>query len=218
MHQNARFDPSKGIHDVIRSYGLLRARLVKEGKPVPQLVLAGFGSVDDVEGNEIYKDTRDFLGRPENRGFARDVKVVRLDTEDQLMNFVRKESKVALQLSRGRALKGAEGWEDEVSAARMDGKPIITYDQGGPPRQVQKGTGFVVKTGDTQGVADRLYRLFTDDAMYARMSAKTARVSEQAYHMANMANWLRLMQDVVAGKTSDGGVLEAGILRHAARD
>jgi hypothetical protein len=107
MHQNARFDPSKGIHDVITSYGLMRARLVKEGKPVPQLVLAGFGSVDDIEGNEIYKDTRDFLQQPENRGFAHDVKVVRLDSEDQLMNFVRKESKVALQLSRGRALKGA---------------------------------------------------------------------------------------------------------------
>ncbi len=59
--QIARFDPSKGIHDVIESYRKLCRRLLKEGvlsKKLPQLVIAGNGSVDDPEGVAIYEQIR----------------------------------------------------------------------------------------------------------------------------------------------------------------
>ena len=47
--QIARFDPSKGILDVMEAYRLACQKLEENGYPRPQLVLAGHASVDDPE-------------------------------------------------------------------------------------------------------------------------------------------------------------------------
>src|SRR5690606_3158315 len=48
--QVARFDPSKGIPDVLEAYRSLRAKFDRAGRVPPQLVIAGFGSIDDPDG------------------------------------------------------------------------------------------------------------------------------------------------------------------------
>jgi hypothetical protein len=82
--QIARFDPSKagyiasrcscalstsvvefqGIPDVLEAYAYMRTLLFQDDqKPeaLPQLILAGHGSVDDPEGREIYEQTRKII-------------------------------------------------------------------------------------------------------------------------------------------------------------
>lgn len=81
--QVARFDPSKGIPDVIESYRLLREKLEKD-IPVPQLVLVGHSSIDDPDGVPVYNMTLRLLQEAKYRNVAQDVKVVRLHHNDQI--------------------------------------------------------------------------------------------------------------------------------------
>src|SRR5690606_7327501 len=85
--QVARFDPSKGIPDVLESYRSLRERMENEGKEPPQLVIAGFGSIDDPDGTVILDLTMTMLQQERFVHMAHDVKVARLPHVDQLLNM-----------------------------------------------------------------------------------------------------------------------------------
>jgi glycosyltransferase involved in cell wall biosynthesis len=125
--QIARFDPSKGIPDVFEAYRKLRSMLAKQGKVVPQLVIAGNGSIDDPDGVPIYNAIIAMLKSEDYAPFADDVKVARLPHRDQILNTLLRKSAVALQLS----IK--EGFEVKVTEALMKGKPVIAYKVGGIP-------------------------------------------------------------------------------------
>lgn len=59
----------------------------------------------------------------------------------------------------------------KVSEAIHDGKPIIATRAGGIPLQVQHGkNGFLVPVGDSTAVAKHLFELWSDDALFDRMS------------------------------------------------
>jgi glycosyltransferase involved in cell wall biosynthesis len=202
--QIARFDPSKGIPDVIESYAKLRAKLIAAGRETPQLVIAGHGSIDDPDGGPVYKLTRSLLESPAYSNFVADVKVGRLPHVDQLLNVLAQEAQVVLQLSH------REGYEIKVTEALRKGKPVIAYAAGGIPQQIKDGeNGFVVPVGDTAAVADHLYNLLTDQELYDRMSqAAAGSFRRDILNIPNAITWLfladwLLSQDTITTTTAD---------------
>ena len=197
--QIARFDPSKGIIDVIEAYRALRVRLEKERRgpqKIPQLVIVGHGAVDDPEGIPILTETMHMLTMYRYRKYAYDVKVARVPHSDQLLNALLRTAHVALQLSY------KEGFEVKVTEAIAKGKPVIAYKTGGIPLQIEQGkTGYLVEVGDTYQVSEHLYRLFTDERQYRIMSAACERrVRSEFFTVSNAAKWLYLANQLITAQ------------------
>jgi alpha,alpha-trehalose phosphorylase (configuration-retaining) len=89
--QVARFDPSKGIPDVIKSY--VEARRILDdripGSKHPQLALVGHGAVDDPDATIIYDQIMDMLEDEEFSQYASDIVVMRLPASDQCTSHTR---------------------------------------------------------------------------------------------------------------------------------
>ncbi|KAK5090433.1 hypothetical protein LTR05_000605 [Lithohypha guttulata] len=192
--QIARFDPSKGIPDVIKSYGKLR-KMLKDSdvslSKTPQLVLCGHSSIDDPDGSMIFDETMSLI-KDQFAEFRDDIIVARLGPSDQMLNAIMSMAKVALQLST------REGFEVKVSEALHKGKPVIASQTGGIPLQIEHGkSGYLVPRGDHDGVAKHLYDLCTDDELYRRMSdyART-HVSDEVHTVGNALSWLYLASAV----------------------
>ena len=83
--QIARFDPSKGIPNVIDSYLKLR-QLLKgqmDDDETPQLLICGHGAVDDPDASIIYDQVMQIMQREESKPFAQDIIAMRLPPSDQ---------------------------------------------------------------------------------------------------------------------------------------
>lgn len=190
--QIARFDPSKGIPDVIESYRLLRQKLADANvapEKIPQLIIAGHGSIDDPDGRPLLTFTEDVLQLPLYEHLASDVKVARLEHIDQLLNALLRGASIVLQLSH------REGYEIKVSEALLKGKPVISYRAGGIPLQiVQNENGFVIdEIGNTQLVAEKMFALLTDEELLAKMSkAAEEKASRDILTVPNATRWLEL--------------------------
>ncbi|HYL43501.1 MAG TPA: glycosyltransferase [Ktedonobacteraceae bacterium] len=198
--QIARFDPSKGIPDVLEAYKKLREMLKKQRKPVPQLVITGNSSIDDPDAIPVYNHIKKLLQSERYERLADDVKVVRLPHRDQMLNALLRGSKLALQLSV------KEGFEVKVTEALMKGKPVIAYNAGGIPLQIQDGiTGYLVERGDTTQVAQHLYNLLTDESAYQRMSEAACENAGKDYlTIPNAISWLYLAGQLVRGEKVEG--------------
>jgi glycosyltransferase involved in cell wall biosynthesis len=192
--QIARFDPAKGIPDVLASYAELRRKYMKDLplKDIPQLVVAGHGAIDDPDATSIYDQTLDLL-ETKYPDVKSDVVVMRLGPTDQLLNALMSNAKVALQLST------REGFEVKVSEALHKGVPIIATRTGGIPLQVQhEKSGFLVEPCDSSAVAKHLNYLFTNQSAYDDMSEYAAmHVSDEVSTVGNALCWLYL-SDVLA--------------------
>ncbi|KAF9009403.1 trehalose phosphorylase [Cyathus striatus] len=191
--QVARFDPAKGIPNVIDSYAKLR-KLLKEKSPdlpandIPQLLLCGHGAVDDPDASIIYDQVMQLIASEAYREYSKDIVVMRLPPSDQLLNALMANSRIALQLST------REGFEVKVSEALHAGKPIVASRTGGIPLQIEHGkSGFLTEPGDNTAVAKHLYDLYTDETLYRKMSqyART-HVSDEVSTVGNAAAWLYL--------------------------
>ena len=195
--QIARFDPSKGIPDVLASYALLRRKYLKDRPQAncPQLVIAGHGSVDDPDGSRIFDHTLHLLDT-QYKDIAEDVVLQRVGPTDQILNALMSHAKVALQLST------REGFEVKVSEALHKGKPIIATRAGGIPLQVQdKLSGFLVDVGNHDAVAKHLFDLLSDDGLYDRMSKyAAANVSDEVSTVGNALSWLYLADALTKGE------------------
>ncbi|KAF8631432.1 hypothetical protein AX17_005109 [Amanita inopinata Kibby_2008] len=191
--QIARFDPSKGIPDVIDSYFKFRRMLSSQSPELgidehPQLLICGHGAVDDPDASIIYDQTMQLISTEPYSEYAKDIVVMRLPPSDQLLNALMANARLALQLST------REGFEVKVSEALHAGKPIVASRTGGIPLQIEHGkSGFLVKPGDNDMVAQHLYDLYTDEGLYRRMSeyART-HVSDEVGTVGNAAAWLYL--------------------------
>ena len=194
--QIARFDPSKGIPDVLASYAKLRREYYKDtpAEKTPQLVIAGHGAIDDPDGTAIFDGVLEALEK-QYSDIAKDIITLRVGPVDQILNALMSGAKVALQLST------REGFEVKVSEAVHKGIPIIASHAGGIPLQVEDGkSGFIVEPGDSSAVAKRLYELFTDDDLYKQMSEYAAtHVSDEVGTVGNALSWLYLA-DVMTKK------------------
>ncbi|GAB1217447.1 hypothetical protein ATERTT37_006686 [Aspergillus terreus] len=200
--QIARFDPSKGIQDVLISYEKFHTHLAAccpDLKP-PKLLVCGHGSVDDPDGSVVYDATLDFIAR--HLAHIRSmICVMRIGANDQMLNSLLSRAKIAMQLST------REGFEVKVSEALHMGKPVIATLAGGIPLQIQHGkSGFLVKPGDTDAVSQYLFALYTDHEMYDRMSQCAANsVSDEVSTVGNSLSWLYL-----ASKLSQGEHIQPG--------
>ncbi|ORZ22342.1 hypothetical protein BCR42DRAFT_345122 [Absidia repens] len=209
--QVARFDPSKGIPDVLESYRLLRQKLDSDEKwadeDIPQLVICGHGSIDDPDGTLIYDQTYATSMSPAFASIQSDIVVARLQPSDQLLNVILRGARVALQLSH------REGFEVKVTESLQKGVPIVAYEAGGIPLQIIRDvTGFLVPIGDIQGVADCLYRLFNEPDLWEKMSiAATQTLTEEYFTIWSATAWLFLANEMTtesALSTTSNGLLD----------
>lgn len=195
--QIARFDPSKGIFDVLDSYDKFYGRLASEYPNMkrPKLLICGHGSVDDPDGTEISDAVASHVEHSMAHEVRQMIAVVRLRPSDQLLNAILSKAKVVLQLST------REGFEVKVSEAIHKGKPVIATRAGGIPLQLIDGkSGFLVEVGDTDAVARHLFELWTDDKLYCKMhESALSSVCDEVSTVGNALNWLYL-----AAKLSDG--------------
>lgn len=192
--QVARFDPSKGIPDVIASFMKLRKLLRQEQSPIaPQLVITGQGSVDDPEGLPIVRRTISAVRGNRDREIVGDIKILRTPATDQIQNSLMRTAKIYLQLSH------KEGFEDKISGALMMGVPTIIYNAGGMPLQVVHGrSGFIVEVRNTDKVARHMFDLLTDQRLYRTMSADAKKlVLPEATIVNNAINWLFIANELV---------------------
>ena len=195
--QIARFDPSKGIPDVLKSYQKLRKLM--EGKPkknIPQLVITGNGSVDDPDRAPIFEETNKILASKEFEKIKDDIKIVRLPHIDQLLNTLLRKSHIVLQLST------KEGFEIKITEGLMKGKPVIITDAGGMHLQVMdKFNGYIVKVGDNDKVAKHMYDLFTDKELYMKMSDGAEKLYDKGLLTIPNANrWLSMSLSLLEKK------------------
>lgn len=186
--QVARFDPAKGISDVIDAYAEFRRLCDEKGfTEVPQLVVCGNCSVDDPDSGMVYEQTMTQIVRncPQ---LARDISVTRLDPTDQLLNTIISNAHVVLQLST------REGFEVKVSEALHAGRPVIVTNVGGIPLQVKPNVNsFLVEPGDSEAVAKHLWELFTDAELYDKMSLEARiGVSDEVGTVGNALSWYYL--------------------------
>lgn len=198
--QIARFDPAKGIPDVLASYAKFRREYMTSEdfseRDIPQLVIAGHGAIDDPDATKIYDQTLSLL-QTVYQDVIDDVVVMRLGPTDQILNALMSCAHVALQLST------REGFEVKVSEALHKGIPIIATKAGGIPLQVQdKKSGFLVEVGDSDAVAKHLYELFTNTELYEEMSSYAhAHVSDEVSTVGNALCWLYLADRLAKGET-----------------
>ncbi|OQD71943.1 hypothetical protein PENPOL_c001G02647 [Penicillium polonicum] len=196
--QIARFDPSKGIVDVLVSYEKFYNKLVVEAPNMapPKLLICGHGSVDDPDGGKIYDEIIEYLDTkvPDIRHL---ICAMRVRPCDQVLNAILSKATVALQLST------SEGFEVKVSEAIHKGKPVIATRAGGIPLQVAHGkNGFLVDVGDTDAVAQRLFELWTDHDLYFRMSEYGIHnVSDEVSTVGNALDWMYLSATLSRGES-----------------
>ncbi|KAK8853482.1 hypothetical protein IAR55_004189 [Kwoniella newhampshirensis] len=157
--QIARFDPSKGIDDLLAAYLEFRQKLEASDSPPldngPQLIIMGHGSVDDPDGAWIYEKIHDTLNSDEYSLVKGDVAVVRAPPSDSILGCILQGAWVATQLST------REGFEVKVTEAINKRVPMIASDAGGIPLQVKHGkNGWVVPTGDRSAVASLLFDIY----------------------------------------------------------
>ncbi|RAL01741.1 putative trehalose synthase (Ccg-9) [Aspergillus ibericus CBS 121593] len=187
--QIARFDPSKGIMDVVESYNKFYRRFTAAlpDRTPPKLLICGHGSVDDPDGAVIYDSVLSYV-EEDLSDIADKICVVRLGPSDQVLNALLSKAKVALQLST------REGFEVKVSEAIHKGTPVIATKAGGIPLQVaDKKNGFLVEVGDTDAVAQHLFDLCTDEDLYQRTKKfALENVCDEVSTVGNALNWLYL--------------------------
>jgi glycosyltransferase involved in cell wall biosynthesis len=89
--QVARFDPSKGIPNVIESYAKFRDLLKTKAKldedETPQLLICGHGAVDDPDASIIYDQVLKLINSPAYSHLAKDIIVMRVPPSDQRKDF-----------------------------------------------------------------------------------------------------------------------------------
>jgi glycosyltransferase involved in cell wall biosynthesis len=197
--QIARFDPSKGIPNVIDSYAKFRDLLKATGDydddETPQLLIAGHGAVDDPDASIIYDQVTKLIASKYSQ-YQKDIVVMRVPPSDQMLNALMASGKIALQLSL------REGFEVKVSEALHAGIPVVASNTGGIPLQIQDGkSGYLCEVGDNEKVAKHLFDLYNDDKLYKEMSAFAKKnVSDEVGTVGNGAAWMYLALKFAAHK------------------
>lgn len=155
---------------------------------VPQLLLTGFGSIDDPQGQVIYEEVLDYIDEEIIGAHAHDILAVKLPPSDQLMGALLQKTYICLQLSV------REGFEIKVTEAISKSVPVIVYNTGGLPRQVCDGkSGFIVEPGDTERVASIIADLLSSPQKYNELRNEVgSSLSYQLCSPFHATSWLWL--------------------------
>lgn len=206
--QIARFDPAKGIVDVLHSFRELRRiyRHMKISSNLPQLIICGhgnlfififLGAIDDPEGIPVLEIIKTIVDMVIFKEIADDIKILRLPHNDQILAAVMQKSKIVLQLSH------REGLEVKVTEALYQGKPVIIFNGTGIYLQVRDNiNSFIVELGDTKKVGGLLYQMFNDQELYQNMSkSATENINTQFFTIHNCLNWMRVSNTLLLDKS-----------------
>lgn len=189
----ARFDPSKGMPEGLAAFARARAMMAGGGvaEPLlPQLVVAGNGSVDDPDGAPMLQEIMR-LRAEKYAAIQDDIKVARIPHNDVALNALLRGSALALQPST------KEGFEMRVTDAILQGVPVLGSDRGGIPLQIIEGrSGFVIDPYDTEKWARHICRLMTDTLAREALRQQT-KVAAKSHNyqfttVPNAINWLHL--------------------------
>ena len=140
--------PAKGVYDLVRAMGTLAERL-----PDVRLVMAGVGEMDRLRADALEKGLEAQIRFP---GWVTGERKEKLFQEADVL--VLPSHTEAMPMS--------------VLEAFGFGLPVVATDVGGLPELVEDGVnGLLCQKGDHAALADSLYRLLTDDALYERCSS-----------------------------------------------
>ncbi|KZT23666.1 glycosyltransferase family 4 protein [Neolentinus lepideus HHB14362 ss-1] len=146
--QVARFDPAKGIPDLVEGYRLFREEVKKQGMMdnALQLILTGHSSIDDPDGTWILHKLQDTLCGEAFREIKDDVFAVRAPAEDRLLDALMRGADVACQVT------------EAIHKTRW----VIATKAGGIPLQIRDGVdGTLVPPGDPQAITQALVSFYT---------------------------------------------------------
>ncbi len=192
--QIARFDPSKGIMDVLESYRQLYGMFNKNLKDLPDLVITGHGSIDDPDGVPIYNMVMETLNQDIFKELKEKIKVVRVPHSDQMLNALLRKSLFALQLSH------YEGFEIKVTEALIKGKPVIAYDtDSGIPLQIkhEKNGILIDPVGNCETVAKAMYKMIKDKKYFQSLSTGAIDHSRKdVFTTQNLLRWCKVFTQV----------------------
>jgi glycosyltransferase involved in cell wall biosynthesis len=91
-----------------------------------------------------------------------------------------------------------EGLARVLPQALAMGKPCVSFDIDGAPEVVLPGeTGYLVKPGDDDGLADAVSRLLADPELRARMGAAGRRVVDPAFRAETMVSEIAGVYDML---------------------
>ncbi|GAA5871452.1 hypothetical protein JCM16303_000760 [Sporobolomyces ruberrimus] len=157
--QIARFDPSKGIPDIVEAYRLFRVAFERDpqlaGRTPPQLVLTGHSSIDDPDAVTVLKALHAQIAHPLFDSIRDVIFSVRAPSSDRLLDTILQGAAVICQVST------REGYEIKVSEAISQGKWIIGTRAGGIPLQIREGVdGDLVDPGDPKGISEALLNFY----------------------------------------------------------
>lgn len=179
--QVGRFDPWKGIFDVVEIY-----RKVKESVPEVQLIFPGIMATDDPEGWVYFERTLRRIGE--------DADVYVLTNLTGVMsrevNALQRAATIVLQMST------REGFGLTVSEAMFKEKPVIGRAVGGIKLQVIDGdNGFLVSTVDE--AAERAIYLLRHPPFAQQMGKRAhARVMDNFLITTQLSNYLDMIAAV----------------------
>lgn len=192
--QISRFDPSKGIPDLIDAYIKFRRQIASDSdlaRLSPQLVITGHGSIDDPEGSVVYRMVMKLLEnkKREDAAIVENIVVVRLGPSDQLLNAILQGATCAFQLSH------REGFEIKVSEALLKGVPVVAYRTGGISLQIRDEIdGHLLPAGDVDAVAETMKKLYCDKQHLSNLKRNAAFDNrEWILTPSNVIHWNRLM-------------------------
>ncbi|NJE05654.1 glycosyltransferase [Thermococcus sp. M36] len=178
LTQVARFDPWKGIFDVIDVY-----RKVKEKVPDVQLLLVGVMAHDDPEGWVYFEKTLRKIGEDY------DVKVLTNlnGVHAREVNAFQRASDVVLQMSI------REGFGLTVTEAMWKEKPVVGRAVGGIRLQIVDGeTGFLVR--DVEEASEKVLYLLKHPEVAGRMGARAKeRVRENFVITRHLERYLDIL-------------------------
>ena len=188
--QISRFDPSKGIPDLINAYLIFREGIADSDvliEDIPQLVITGHGSIDDPEASTIYDLAFAMTEDERAADFASDIILVRLGPSDQILNALLTGALAAFQLSI------REGFEIKVTEALIKGIPVIAYASGGIPLQIIHGyDGYLFPVGAFDLVAAKM-RDMVDNPGLVRSLRKPAHCRDWLLTPSNALRWMSVM-------------------------
>lgn len=96
----------------------------------------------------------------------------------------------------------SEGLPISIIEAMRTGLPIVSNRLAGIPEQVEEGeNGFLLETGDVEGVADRLARLIDDPRLRAHMGQASRRLYLERFTIDRLVEQtLQVLADAVSGR------------------
>jgi poly(glycerol-phosphate) alpha-glucosyltransferase len=173
----ARFEGQKRLEDAVRAFAL-----VLQQEPGAMLDIYGDGSQRAVLEREI-----------EKLGVAGSV----------LLRGHDPRAREALWAATGFLMTSRfEGYPLATLESLSHGCPVISYDiKYGPSEQITHGVdGYLVKAGDTQGMADYIVELIRNPERVTRMSAAALEKAAEHDYQAFLKDWRAALDGAIAAK------------------